>query len=116
MRMFPCSKASVHMGGGGGKGCSRERKGGGWMGIVIGTYGERRVNSRDDVCSADLEGSGPWRVPNLLGEFLIFGGSCCSCSGNNPSRDSWVKLPCRADMSRKQHAAGDISISIPFSS
>jgi len=29
------------------------------MGIVIGTYGERRVNSRDDVCSADLEGSGP---------------------------------------------------------
>jgi hypothetical protein len=49
------------MGGGGGKGCSRERKGGGWMGIVIETYGERRVNSRDDVVLLI------WRVQDLEG-------------------------------------------------
>jgi len=59
-------------GGGGGKGCSRERKGGGWMGVVIGTYGERRVNSRDDVCSADLKGSKPFGRISDLWRFLLF--------------------------------------------
>ncbi len=42
------------------------------MGVVIGTYGERRVNSRDDVCSADLKGSKPFGRISDLWRFLLF--------------------------------------------